>query len=147
MIGKIIWDIGSQNWSADDWRIDIMAFQDGMVPQGELADYLSAAQEFSSDLGIELWNNVETFQRGLSYDFPPRDIRVLTKRLKIAEPFVTKHITFEFSHFMSPNSTGAPNLYRRYCETVLGEKYGPRVGWAEAFQLIAENVDDKLIDE
>lgn len=102
--------------------IDVMAFQDGTASNDEFVDFLAEAKSVGEECGVEFWNNQETFDRGLSYHFPPRDIRVLTKRLEMAEPYVSKHITFEFPHFMSPNSCfpGAPNLYRRYCETVLG---------------------------
>lgn len=103
--------------------IDVMAFQDGTCAINELADYMAEAKRFGKELGIEFWNNVETFQRGLSYNFPPRDYRVLFHRLEIADPFVTKHISFELPHFMSPNSIypSARNLYKRYCEMVLGK--------------------------
>ena len=104
--------------------IDIMAFQDGTCDVAELPDYLPAVKALSEECGIESWNNVETFDRQKSYNFPPRDIRALRERLEIADPYVTKQITFEFSHFMSPNSCfpGAANLYRRYCEVMLGRK-------------------------
>lgn len=103
--------------------VDIMAFQDGTAPVDKLPGYLAAAKSLGEEFGIELWNNIETFDRGMSYRFPPRDIRVLTKALSVAYPYVSKTITFEFSHFMSLNSCfpGASNLYRRYCETVLGK--------------------------
>lgn len=128
---------GKDRLSQDDfyesWRklldgtaglIDIVAFQDGTTVITEFSDYLTTAKRFTDEFGIEFWDNVETFDRGLSYHFPPRDIRVLRRRLELAENYVSKHITFEFSHFMSPNSSfpGAANLYRRYCETVLGVK-------------------------
>lgn len=105
--------------------IDVMAFQDGTCAIDELADYMAEAERFGRELGIEFWNNVETFQRGLSYNFPPRDYRILFRRLEIADPFVTKHISFELPHFMSPNSIfpAARNLYKRYCEMVLGKQY------------------------
>jgi hypothetical protein len=117
----------------DSWRqildgltglIDVVAFQDGTATEDEFPHYLAETKRFTEEFGVELWNNVETFDRNRSYCFPPRDIRTLRKRLEIAEPYVAKHITFEFSHFMSPNSCfpGAANLYRRYCETVLGKK-------------------------
>lgn len=104
--------------------IDIMAFQDGTATNDEFEEFAAKAKRLGEKFGIEFWNNVETFDRSLSYHFPPRDIRVLRKRLETAEPYANKHITFEFPHFMSPNSSvpGAANLYRRYCETVLGIK-------------------------
>jgi hypothetical protein len=117
----------------DSWRglldglsglVDIMAFQDGTCEIHEFQQYASAAKTLSKEFGIEMWNNIETFDRHKSFNFPPRDIRTLTDRLDLAEPYVSKHITFEFSHFMSPNSSfaGAANLYRRYCEQVLNKK-------------------------
>lgn len=104
--------------------IDIIAFQDGTAKSGEFPDFLDVTKKFADEFGVKFWNNVETFERGVSYRFPPRDIRLLVERLKMAQPYAHKHITFEFSHFMSPNSCfpGAANLYRRYCETVLGVK-------------------------
>jgi hypothetical protein len=132
--GKIL---GQNNLSrqqfGESWRellngltnlVDIIAFQDGTTAMDEYAEFLAEAQAFCREFSIEFWNNVESFDREMSYNFPPRDIRVITRRLRIAEPFVKKHITFEFSHFMSPNSSfpGAANLYKRYREVVLGEQ-------------------------
>jgi hypothetical protein len=104
--------------------IDIMAFQDGTAKDDEIEGFASEASRLSKEFGIEFWSNTETFDRTLSYHFPPRDIRVLRKRLEATQQHVSKTITFEFPHFMSPNSSfpGAANLYRRYCETVLGKK-------------------------
>ena len=101
-----------------------MAFQDGPATNAEFPGFLAEAREFADEFRIEFWNNLETFDRGLSYCFPSRDIRILQSRLNMAHPYVTKHITFEFSHFMSPNSCfpGAKNLFSRYCENVLGKK-------------------------
>jgi hypothetical protein len=50
--------------------------------------------------------------------FPPIDFRELHKKLQVASRYASKAITFEFSHFMSPNSCypAAANLYKRYRE-------------------------------
>lgn len=111
---------------ADNWRqmlagvstIDQAAFQDGTAPLHELDAYLAKAKEVMSELGIELWNNVETFTRDMPIKFPPIDFRELQEKLRIAGRYATKNITFEFSHFMSPNSCypSARNLYNRYRE-------------------------------
>lgn len=117
---------------AQSWRellqgttglIDIMAFQDGTTPRNEYVSYMEQVKKLGEEFQIETWGNIEAFDRHMSYRFPPRDIRVLTRRMRMAEPFVTKQITFTFSAFMSPFSTvpGAANLYRRYCEQVLGK--------------------------
>ncbi|HEY3297259.1 MAG TPA: DUF4434 domain-containing protein [Armatimonadota bacterium] len=104
--------------------VDIMAFQDSTCKKDEYISYLTQVKKLSEETGIQVWNNFESFDREKSFNFPPKDIRTLMERLSMAEPYVSKHITFEFSHFMSPNSCfpGALNLYRRYCERVLGKK-------------------------
>lgn len=111
---------------AENWRqmlkgittVDYAAFQDGTAALGELDAYLSQAKAVMDDLGITLWNNVETFTRDMPIKFPPIDFREMREKLVIAGRYAVKNITFEFSHFMSPNSLypSAWNLYRRYRE-------------------------------
>jgi hypothetical protein len=112
-------------------NIDIVAFQDGSCnfnnpgyPFSELEDYIKETHALLKDLKITQWNNVECFGRDLPIKFPPIDWRILKKKMEIADPYVEKQITFEFSHFMSPNSTwpSARNLYKRYKEEILGLK-------------------------
>ena len=110
----------------DNWRqmlkgvhtIDYAAFQDGTARLNELGSYLHQAKLVMDELGIELWNNVETFTREMPIKFPPIDFRELREKLIISAKYATKNITFEFSHFMSPNSCylAARNLYQRYRE-------------------------------
>ncbi|HUI64880.1 MAG TPA: DUF4434 domain-containing protein [Bacteroidota bacterium] len=111
---------------ADNWRhmlkgittIDFAAFQDGTAPLRELDSYLSQATTVLKESGIQVWNNVETFTREMPVKFPPIDFRELREKLAISAQYATKNITFEFSHFMSPNSfyPSAKNLYGRYKE-------------------------------
>lgn len=98
--------------------IDYAAFQDGTAALDELPAYLTQAKRVMDELDITLWNNVETFTRDMPIKFPPIDFRELQEKLVVATGIVKKNITFEFSHFMSPNSCypAARNLYRRYCE-------------------------------
>jgi hypothetical protein len=113
---------------ADNWRqmlqgvttIDYAAFQDGTATLDELDAYLSQASAVMTELGIVMWNNVETFTRDMPVKFPPIDIRELRAKLLIASKYAKKNITFEFSHFMSPHSCypAARNLYARYRELV-----------------------------
>ncbi len=115
---------------AENWRrllhgittIDYAAFQDGSAPIEELDAYLSQAATVMGELGIELWNNVETFTRDMPIKFPPIDFPELREKLRIAARHATKNITFEFSHFMSPNSCSAAarNLSLRYREYFAG---------------------------
>jgi hypothetical protein len=111
---------------ADEWRamlegvetIDYVAFQDGTADLDELDRYLAQARLVMDELGIELWNNAETFSREWGEEFPPLGFEELRQKMVIAQRYATKNITFEFSHFMSPNARypGARDLHRRYCE-------------------------------
>ena len=101
--------------------VDIVAYQDGTAPTHELPEYWKATKEaFSRHNKIRLWCNCETFTRDMPIKYPSIDIRDLIAKLKAAEPYVDKAVTFEFSHFMSPNSThlSARNLCKRYRELV-----------------------------
>lgn len=123
---------------AEDWRrifasargIDIVAFQDGACTARpteqsavfELEEYVRETHALCRELGLTQWNNVETFGRAFPIKFPPIDWRTLKRKMAIADPWVEKHITFEFSHFLSPNSTwpSARLLFERYREEILG---------------------------
>lgn len=105
--------------------IDYIAFQDGTCPSIEmLGPYLKAASEFCKEMNVGLWSNAETFQRGLSWNFPPVDYRLLFDKLAIASKYVSKIITFEFSHFMSPNSDfpSARKLYQLYIKHIMNRE-------------------------
>jgi len=120
----------------DDWAkiftqapaIDICAFQDGSCsftqesfPTLELEDYVKEVHALCREHKITMWNNVETFARNMPIKFPPLDWRWLQRKMAIADPYAEKHITFEFSHFLSPNSIypSAHTLYKRYRENIL----------------------------
>lgn len=120
-------DAFAEQWLAALRGIDVIdycAFQDGTAPLGELGAYVEAARRVCDETGITLWNNVETFSRDFPIKFPPLDFQILREKLRHSDPFVAKHITFEFSHFMSPNSVypAARNLYARYVETYCPEE-------------------------
>lgn len=99
--------------------VDIVAFQDGIVAFEELSDFLEVNSELIKKHGMRAWSNLESFDRDMPFDFPPIDWRKLWWKMNDAEKKgVEKIITFEFSHFMSPQSCwpGAKNLFNRYCE-------------------------------
>lgn len=105
--------------SAIKGSVDIMAFQDGQVDYHELKDYLIANKELASKFDMHCWTNVESFDRDMPIRFLPIRWDKLIKKLKHSqEAGMEKAITFEFSHFMSPNSaySQAGNLYKLYCE-------------------------------
>jgi len=99
--------------------VDIVAFQDGHVDYDELPDFLAANKEIADKNGIECRTNSETFDRDMPIKFLPIKWEKLLLKLQAAEKAGYKNaITFEFSHFMSPNSMypSAGDLYNRYKE-------------------------------
>ncbi len=99
--------------------VDIVAFQDGNVDYSELKSYLTVNSLLAAKYGLTSWTNVETFDRDVLIKFPPLPWPKLLKKIQDASASGTdKLITFEFSHFLSPNSIypSAHNLYDRYCE-------------------------------
>jgi hypothetical protein len=92
------------------------AFQDGTADLLALEELVKATSEVAAKAGVRLWSNLESFDRDVHIKFPPLDWRKLAYKLDVVQPYVEKIITFEFSHFLSPNSTmaAARNLYQRY---------------------------------
>ncbi len=111
-----------------DWRsilstiqgaVDIVAFQDGHIPIHELENYLNINGRLIREYGMQYWTNCETFDRDMPIHFFPIKWEKMYHKLRIAERTgAEKAITFEFSHFMSPNSAyiQAHGLYDRYRE-------------------------------
>jgi hypothetical protein len=105
-------------------KVDIVAFQDGQMSFLELPEYMRVNRELAERHGLRCWSNLESFDRDMPIKFPPTDIRkLLYKAEQASAAGVEKLITFEFSHFMSPNSSypSARHLYDRYQEWWRGE--------------------------
>lgn len=101
--------------------VDTVAFQDGQVDFYELPTFMEINNRLARKHGLRPWSNVESFERGMPLNFLPIDWRNLRYKMDVAgESGVDKLITFEFSHFMSPNSMwpSAHALYRRYQEYI-----------------------------
>ena len=99
--------------------IDIVAFQDGHVELHELSSYFSVNKTLAEKHGMRCWTNAESFDRDMPIKFLPIKWEKLKIKLEAAETAqLEKAITFEFSHFMSPQSayTAAHHLYNRYQE-------------------------------
>lgn len=99
--------------------IDAIAFQDGHCEYSELADFLHANKELAIKHHMSSWTNCETFDRDMPIRFLPIKWEKMLLKLNAAEEAgLDKAITFEFSHFMSPNSMypSAKHLYNRYLE-------------------------------
>lgn len=108
--------------------VNYCAFQDGTAEFLALEEFVKATAEIARQHKIELWSNLETFDRDVPIKFPPIDWRKLAFKLEVVQPYVGKVITFEFSHFLSPNSIwpSARLLYRRYREFLATK--GVRIG-------------------
>ncbi len=99
--------------------VDMVAFQDGHVEFDQLADFLGVNKALADKYGLHCWTNSETFDRDMPIKFLPIKWEKLLLKLEAArQAGVEKAITFEFSHFMSPNSCylQARHLYQRYRE-------------------------------
>jgi hypothetical protein len=99
--------------------VDAVAFQDGHVEFGEVPGFLAVNKALGERYGVDCWTNCESFDRDMPIRFPPIKWEKLLLKLEAAQKAgMEKAITFEFSHFMSPNSCylQAGNLYKRYCE-------------------------------
>ena len=98
--------------------VDICAFQDGVCPFTGLSAYLEINARLCRENGLRCWGNVETFERGdVHLKFMPIDWRHLLHKMEASQAAgCEKLITFEFSHFLSPNSMypSAHTLYERY---------------------------------
>ena len=99
--------------------VDILAFQDGHVEYHELAHYFSINKKLAQKYDMKCWTNAESFDRDMPIKFLPIKWEKLLLKLEAAQKAgLEKAITFEFSHFMSPQSSyvQAHHLYNRYME-------------------------------
>lgn len=106
--------------------VDYCAFQDATSNLLDLGENFRLVREVADRYGIGLWANTESFDRDMPMKFPAMDWRKLAHKIEAVQPHVDKLITFEFSHFMSPNAAlpGARHLYDRYREFVAAAENG-----------------------
>ena len=100
-------------------NIDICAFQDGTSKFWKYEEYLKAVKKICDEYDIETWANVELFDRDPRRRCYPIQFEVLKYKIKVAEPYVKKYITFDFARFMSPQSIfisgrNLNKLYKKY---------------------------------
>ena len=99
--------------------VDACAFQDGHIDYDELDAFFSVNKALADKYGMQCWTNAETFDRDMPINFLPIKFDKLRLKLEAAKRCgYDKAITFEFSHFMSPQSAyqQAGHLYDRYKE-------------------------------
>ncbi|MFM7356961.1 MAG: DUF4434 domain-containing protein [Sediminibacterium sp.] len=105
--------------------IDAVAFQDGHIDYHELQDFFTVNKILADRYQLQCWTNAESFDRDMPIKFLPIKFEKLKLKLAAAaKAGYDKAITFEFSHFMSPQSAyiQAHHLYNRYNEYVLSWK-------------------------
>jgi hypothetical protein len=101
--------------------VDAVAFQDGHIEYHELEDFFYINKMLADRYGLQSWTNAESFDRDMPIKFLPIKWEKLKLKLEAAKNAgYNKAITFEFSHFMSPQSmyTSAAHLYNRYLEEI-----------------------------
>lgn len=99
--------------------VDAVAFQDGQIDYHELEAFFSVNKKMADKAGMQCWTNAESFDRDMPIKFLPIKFEKLKLKLEAARKAgYDKAITFEFSHFMSPQSMypSAHHLYNRYLE-------------------------------
>lgn len=99
--------------------VDAVAFQDGHIDYDELDAFFTVNKKLADRYGMQCWTNAESFDRDMPIKFLPIKFDKLRMKLEAAKRCgYDKAITFEFSHFMSPQSaySQAGNLYNRYKE-------------------------------
>jgi len=99
--------------------VDVVAFQDGECSFDELPEFLEVNRRLADKHGLKSWTNAESFDRDMPIRFLPIKWEKMLLKLDAAgRAGFEKAITFEFSHFMSPNScyAQARGLCDRYRE-------------------------------
>lgn len=99
--------------------VDAVAFQDGQIDYSELDAFFEVNKRLADKYGMQCWTNAESFDRDMPIKFLPIKFDKLRLKLEAAKRAgYDKAITFEFSHFMSPQSAyrQAGHLYNRYRE-------------------------------
>ena len=99
--------------------VDACAFQDGHIDYDELDAFFTVNKRLADKYGMQCWTNAESFDRDMPIKFLPIKFDKLRMKLEAARRAgYDKAITFEFPHFMSPQSAylQAGHLYDRYKE-------------------------------
>jgi hypothetical protein len=101
--------------------VNAVAFQDGHIEFDELDIFFTLNKKLADKYGMQCWTNAESFDRDMPIKFLPIKFEKLRLKLEAARRAgYDKAITFEFSHFMSPQSAyqQAGHLYKRYLEYI-----------------------------
>lgn len=99
--------------------IDACAFQDGTAPIAQMREFFEVTAQLCKSYNIQHWVNAETFERDVRSMYYPISFQILKQKLELHKNYADKIITFEFSHFLSPQSIypsarNLNNLYRSF---------------------------------
>ena len=117
---------GLLDYCAPQDKIAAPACRLGRIEDNGLRHWYEEAGKLFRKCGIELWSNIETFQRPFPGHGEPggffrqADYRTLYMKLAEASPLVERIITYEFFSCMSPNTEwgSARRLLARYLEMI-----------------------------
>ena len=99
--------------------VDACAFPDRHLDNADIDAFFTVNKKLADKYGMKCWTNAESFDRDMPIRFLPIKFDKLRMKLEAAKRAgYDKAITFEFSHFMSPQSAylQAGHLYDRYKE-------------------------------
>jgi hypothetical protein len=112
--------------------LDVIAMQDGVgtrrTTAAEGVPVYAALAEVAARHGVALWSDLEVFEQthgwpvdDLAWQAQPARIETVVEQLTLEAPYVTKFVTFDFTHHMSPRLGGmAAELYRSYQDYLEG---------------------------
>ena len=117
---------GLLDYCAPQDKIAAPACHYGKIEDCGLAEWYIKVGKMFEQYGIELWSNIETFQRPFPGHGEPKgvfrqvDYRSLYTKLSEASPLVKRIITYEYFSCMSPNTEwgSARRLLARYLEMI-----------------------------
>ena len=115
---------GMLDYCAPQDKIAAPACRYGEIQDNGLQEWYIKTRKLFDKCGIELWSNIETFQRPFpghgeaSGVFRQIDYRTLYMKLAEASSYVNKIITYDYFTCMSPNTEwgSARKLLERYLE-------------------------------
>ncbi len=118
---------GMLDYCAPQDKIAAPACHYGEIQDNGLTEWYTKVGKLFDKCGIELWSNIETFQRPFPGHGEPKgvfrqgDYRTLYMKLSEASPLVKRIITYEYFSCMSPNTEwgSSRRLLARYLE-ILG---------------------------
>ncbi len=124
--------------------LDIVMLQDGVGAHGwdnqvaeRIVPYFAAMRDACVTHGVELWSDLESFRlvepataERPQPGFAPADANRIGRQLAAAAPFVTRFITFDFFHYMSPHrgNEARARLYEQYMAAFVRKDFLPTIG-------------------